>query len=187
MKEYNRRWFLFAAAESDRKLLCFSLDRIDNAVPLPSHKYIDYDGEISEVFDDTIGVTINEESPVYNIVFWVSDISKDYVATKPIHDSQKNISGSEEVKLRRIYPTLSKGRFFSIDCKENYELIRELTSFGKELIVLSPKLIQEKIINRIDDLKKYTLISNYEHSFRITLLLLHCQRKRHEVSNKNLQ
>ena len=31
LKEYNRRWFLFAAAESDRKLLCFSLDRIDNA------------------------------------------------------------------------------------------------------------------------------------------------------------
>lgn len=159
LKEYNRRWFLFAAAESDGKLLCFSLDRIDNVVPLPSHKFIDYDGEISEIFDDTIGVTINEESPVYNIVFWVSDISKDYVATKPIHDSQKNISGSEELKLREMYPTLSNGRFFSIDCKENYELIRELTSFGKELIVLSPKLIQEKIINRIDDLKKiYTNI-----------------------------
>ena len=152
LKEYNRRWFLFAAAESDRKLLCFSLDRIDNAVPLPSHKYIDYDGDISEVFDDTIGVTINEESPVYNIVFWVSDISKDYVATKPIHDSQKNISGSEEVKLRRIYPTLSKGRFFSIDCKENYELIRELTSFGKELIVLTPVIIRKKIENRITEM-----------------------------------
>ena len=159
LKEYNRRWFLFAAAESDGKLLCFSLDRIENVVPLPSHKYIDYDGEISEVFDDTIGVTINGKSPVYNIVFWVSDISKDYVATKPIHDSQKNISGSEELKLREMYPTLSNGRIFSIDCKENYELIRELTSFGKELIVLSPKLIQEKIINRIDDLKKiYTNI-----------------------------
>lgn len=91
---------------------------------------------------------------MYNIVFWVSDISKDYVATKPIHDSQKNISGSEEEKLRRIYPTLSKGRFFSIDCKENYELIRELTSFGKELIVVSPQLIKEKIINRINDLQK---------------------------------
>lgn len=154
LKEYNRRWFLFAAAESDRKLLCFTFDRIDNVVPLPSHKYIDYEGEINEIFDDTIGVTINEKSPVYNIVFWVSDISKDYVATKPIHDSQKNISGSEEEKLRRIYPSLSKGRFFSIDCKENYELIRELTSFGKELIVLSPKLIQERVFEWIDELQK---------------------------------
>ncbi|WP_294920625.1 WYL domain-containing protein [uncultured Prevotella sp.] len=157
LKEYNRRWFLFAAAESDGKLLCFSLDRIDNVVPLPSHKYIDYDGEISEIFDDTIGVTINEESPVYNIVFWVSDISKDYVATKPIHDSQKNINGSEEAKLRNMYPTLSNGRFFSIDCKENYELIRELTGFGKELIVLSPVIIREKIEKRIME-----MIDNYK-------------------------
>ena len=89
---------------------------------------------------------------MYNIVFWVSDISKDYVATKPIHDSQKNISGSEEEKLRRIYPTLFKGRFFSIDCKENYELIRELTSFGKELIVLTPVIIRKKIENRITEM-----------------------------------
>ena len=93
---------------------------------------------------------------MYNIVFWVSDISKDYVATKPIHDSQKNISGSEEEKLRRIYPALSKGRFFSIDCKENYELIRELTSFGKELIVLTPVIIRKKIEKRITE-----MVDNY--------------------------
>lgn len=89
---------------------------------------------------------------MYNIVFWVSDISKGYVATKPIHDSQKNISGSEEEKLRRIYPALSNGRFFSIDCKENYELIRELTSFGKDIIVLSPVIIREKIEKRISEM-----------------------------------
>lgn len=152
LKEYNRRWFLIAAAESDGKMLCFSLDRIDFVVTLPSHKYIEYDGEINEIFGDIIGITINEESPVYNIIFWVSDISKDYVATKPIHDSQKNINVSEEEKLREMYPTLSGGRFFSIDCKENYELIRELTSFGKELIVLSPVIMREKIEKRISEM-----------------------------------
>lgn len=34
LKEYNRRWFLIAAAESDGKLLTFSLDRIDDVKPL---------------------------------------------------------------------------------------------------------------------------------------------------------
>ena len=152
LKEYNRRWFLFAAAEKNGKLLCFGLERIDKVVPLPSHKYIDYDGEISEIFDDIIGVTINKESPVYNIIFWVSDASKGYVTTKPIHDSQKSINICEEVKLREMYPTLSNGSFFSIDCKENYELIRELTSFGKELIVLSPVIIREELEKRITEM-----------------------------------
>ena len=157
LKEYNRRWFLIVAAESDGKILCFGLDRIDSVVPLPSHKYIDYAGEITEIFDDIIGVTLNEKSPVYNIIFWVSDPSKDYVITKPIHESQKNICGSEELKLREKYPTLFNGKFFSIDCKENYELIRELTSFGKELIVLSPVIIREKIKKRVSE-----LIDNYK-------------------------
>lgn len=145
LKEYNRRWFLFAASERDGKLLCFGLDRIDRVVPLPAHKYVDYEGDIREVFDDIIGVTLLADSPLYHIVFWVSDVSKDYVATKPIHESQRNVGGEEEGALRQRHPQLQGGRFFSIDCKENYELVRELTSFGQELVVLSPAPIREKI------------------------------------------
>ncbi len=145
LKEYNRRWFLFAASESDSKLLCFGLDRIEKIKPLPAHKYVDYEGDIREVFDDIIGVTLLADSPLYHIVFWVSDVSKDYVTTKPIHESQRNVCGEEEYALRRSHSQLQGGRFFSIDCKENYELIRELTSFGQELVVLSPVPIREKI------------------------------------------
>ena len=73
LKEYNRRWFLVAAAESDGKLLTFGLDRIDDVENLPSHKYVDYDGDLNELYEDIIGVTYKEESPVYKIVLWVSD------------------------------------------------------------------------------------------------------------------
>ena len=41
------------------------------------------------------------------------------------------------------------GRFFRIDCKRNYELIRELTSYGKELLVLEPSNIREEIKARV--------------------------------------
>ena len=79
------------------------------------------------------------------IVFWVSDYSKDYVVTKPLHESQRNIRNEREEELRQQYPMLEGGRFFSIECIENYELIRELTSFGKDLLVLSPTDIQQKV------------------------------------------
>lgn len=149
LKEYNRRWYLFGSAEEDDKLLCFSLDRVNKMEPLPSHKYIDYQGDINEVFEDIIGVTLYENAPLQNIYFWVSDYSKDYVATKPIHESQRNIVGSKEEELRKQYPSLAGGRIFRIDCKENYELIRELTSFGKDLLVLEPRTIQSKVFERI--------------------------------------
>ena len=148
LREYNRRWYLIAAA-TDGKLLNFALDRIDKVVPLPSKKYKPYKGDLNERFEDIIGVTLYEERPLLEIVFWVSDHSKDYVATKPIHESQRNIKGEREEALRHKHPTLEGGRFFSIECIENYELIRETTSFGADLVVLSPNEIRSKITARI--------------------------------------
>ena len=149
LKEYNKRWYLFASSEEDGKFLNFCLDRIDNCIPLPSHKYMDYDGDINEVFEDVIGVTINEESPIYRILFWVSDDSMDFVTTKPIHESQRNVPKSEVKILRTKFPILNNGGFFRIDCKENYELIRDLTSFGQHLIVIEPEYIQNKIFDYV--------------------------------------
>ena len=67
LKEYNRRWYLFGAAEEDDKLLRFALDRIDKIQTLPSHKYEDYDGDINEVFEDIVGITLYDDAVLYNI------------------------------------------------------------------------------------------------------------------------
>ena len=75
--------------------------------------------------------------------------SKDYVDTKPLHESQRHYKGGREMELHQQYPKLEGGAFFSIDCIENYELIRELSSFGKDLLVLSPADIQQKVRDRV--------------------------------------
>ena len=150
LKEYNRRWYLIAAATDTSKLLIFSLDRIDKVVPLPAYKYVPYDGDINERFEDIIGVTLYDDRPLQTILFWVSDVSKDFVKTKPLHESQRHYKGEKEETLRQQYPMLEGGYFFSIECVENYELIRELTSFGKDLIVLSPEDIQKKVRDRVE-------------------------------------
>ena len=156
LKEYNRRWYLIAAASDTGKLLNFSLDRIDKVVPLSSYKYVPYDGDLNERFEDIIGVTLYDDRPLQTILFWVSDVSKDFVNTKPLHESQRHFRGEKEEALRKQYPMLEGGYFFSIECVENYELIRELTSFGKDLIVLSPENIQKKVRDRVESqLKAY--------------------------------
>ena len=149
LREYNRRWFLIAAAEDTGKILNFALDRIDSVVPLPGHRYVEYKGDLNERFQDIIGVSLYEDRPLQTILFWVSDASKGYVVTKPLHESQRHYHGEKEETLHQQYPMLKGGAFFSIDCIENYELIRELTSFGKDLIVLSPDNIRETVMERI--------------------------------------
>lgn len=159
LREYNRRWYLVAAAEDTGRLLNFRLDQIDNFIALSSHRYIPYKGDLNERFDDIIGVSLYEDRPVQTILFWVSDYSKGYVETKPLHDSQRHYSRENEAELRKQYPMFEGGAFFSINCIENYELIRELTSFGKDLIVLSPNDIQKKVADRVTEMyKEYQIV-----------------------------
>ena len=159
LKEYNRRWYLFCSAFDTGRILNFALDRINGIEPQPSMEYKDCPEELVERFEDIVGITYYEGCPVETIIFWVSDKSLGYVMTKPIHESQKNLTFQDQERLHKDYPTLSGGSFFSIDCIRNYELIRELSSFGKELIVLTPKEVREEIISRVKDmLKTYTSI-----------------------------
>ncbi len=154
LKEYNRRWFLIASADDDQKLLCFALDRIKKVKTLPAHRYVEYDGDLNERFEDIIGVTLYDKEPLQHIEFWVSDTSKDYVRTKPIHESQILHKGEREKSLRIKYPQLIGGYFFSIDCIRNYELIRELFMFSKDLLVLSPQSIREEIYSKVCEMKE---------------------------------
>lgn len=149
LKQYNDRWYLIGAADDDAKILNFALDRIDAVIALPEIKYKPCNEDLTERFEDIIGVTLYENKNIEHILFWVSDRSKGYMETKPIHGSQCQYKGEKEKELRRQYPSFNDGAFFSIDCIPNYELIRELCSFGKELIVLSPSYIQDDIFNRI--------------------------------------
>lgn len=157
LKQYNERWFLLGAADSDQKILNFALDRIDKVEPLPEKKYIECPDDIYERFEDIVGVTLYEERQVEHIVCWVSDASKGYVNTKPIHESYTPFKGEKESQLHEQYPKLDGGLFFSIDCIANYELIRELCSYGKNLIVLSPQKIKNEILERAQE-----MLNNYQ-------------------------
>lgn len=160
LKQYNDRWFLLGAADSDKKILTFALDRIDKVVPLPERKYIPCPDDLAERFEDIVGVTLYEDRPVEHILCWVSDFSKDYVETKPLHGTQIALHGEVETQLRQQYSYLEGGAFYTIDCIKNYELIRLLCSFGKDLIVLqSDGTIVEDIPQRISDMnEKYSMI-----------------------------
>lgn len=159
LKQYNDRWFILGAADSDKVILTFALDRIDKVEPLPEKKYFPCTEDLSERFEDIVGVTLFEDCPLEHIVFWVSDVSKGYVETKPLHGSQTPLRGEKEQKLREQYPILEGGAFFSIDCICNYELIRELSSYGKDLLVLTEGEVKQGIFKRVQEMvREYNVL-----------------------------
>ena len=159
LKQYNERWFLVGAEDSSKQTLIFAIDRIDSIESIPEKKYFECTEDLHEKYEDIVGVTLYEGHSIEHILFWVSDVSVDYVITKPIHGSQILYKGDEDKRLRNEYPNLNGGAFFSIDCINNYELIRELCSYGKELLVLYPSNIQKDICKRIREMMdNYSLL-----------------------------
>ena len=155
LKEYNRRWFLFGAGNKDGLILNFPIDRIVQCVATekPEYKYRPYDGDINAIFDNIIGVTYKNGAEVRKIDFWVSRKNYDYVSTKPIHKTQKRLDNSAALS-QKYAPLLGDGEFLSIECQDNYELIRELASFGDELVVISPRDIQDKVFAFVNNLSE---------------------------------
>lgn len=149
LKQYNNRWFVIGAADSDGKILTFPLDRIQGINALHDLRYKPQPEGLTDRYEDIIGITYYENAPVEHITFWVSDKSSGYIATKPIHGSQREIKGENATSLYTQYPSLQGGSFFSIDCIINYELVREFITYGPELLVLTPVSLQEQVSERI--------------------------------------
>lgn len=163
LKEYNCRWYLLASPFDSDRVLNFALDRIvgfDYAKGLTFKPAIE---DFTERYEDIIGITYYDNKPVEEIIFWVSKTTSPYIITKPIHGSMRHLKGSKADVLRTNYPSIPQGEFFSIECIENYELIRELTTYGANLIVLSPSHISDKVAKIATEMSElYKSIRTYK-------------------------
>lgn len=150
LHEYNRRWFLLCRHTETGKVLVFGLERLDKIEALPERQYEEFDEKWEDYFGDIIGVSNIDakDEPVYSILLWADDTQKGYVETKPLHDSQTLIRSDS--KERKEHPELKGGAFFRIKCRRNYELTRELCSYGSGLIVLSPDVVREDVKKWVD-------------------------------------
>ena len=153
LKEYNRRWYIVGGAYDTNRVLNFALDRLVEIEFKTGYTFKPCETDLEERFEEIIGVTFNEEVPLTQILFWVSDAIKGYIHTKPIHGSQIHIKGDRADKLHILYPQLQSGDFLTIECRENSELIRELTAWGDDLIVLTPVSLRDRIVDRINRMK----------------------------------
>lgn len=148
LKEYNNRWFLIVGVE-DGTILNFALDRIDDFKPMPNIDYIEPDEDLESRFDDIVGVTLFKDKPTEEILLWVNEEGFQYVKTKPLHGSQRDVKGEEDKAVRERYPALQGGRFFRLQCILNYELEQLLMSKMNQLVVIEPATLKDSLINRI--------------------------------------
>ena len=137
LKEYRNRWFLFCT-NTKGMLYNFALDRILSIQTEPDIAYKDNPNfDPDTYFNDLIGVT--KWGNATEITFWASREQALYIATKPIHPSQKIIQDK----------TKDGSKVFSVIVEPNWEFFSLMLGFGPGVRILSPNSVVREIKRKI--------------------------------------
>lgn len=144
LKEYNGRWFLIGYNHKFDRISNYGLDRIveikDSIAEYNKEKIINP----KEYFSHIVGVSIPDDGPIEEIILRVFGTQKFYILTKPLHHSQSVKNDTET--------------FVDIEYKliPNFEFYHKILSLGKNVQIIKPKAVREKIKLLIGDtLKQY--------------------------------
>ena len=100
---------------------------------------------IEEYFDDIIGVTNYEDTPIETIVLRIANKDIGYIRTKPLHWSQT------ELKERETPDSV----YIQIKVKINTELKMLLFSYNDAIEVISPQSLRDEFADKIAKMQSF--------------------------------
>ena len=145
LRQYNNRWFLVGMepkVKDKLPLVVIPLDRIDDYKVLETIKFIPYEGDIDDNFNDIVGVSLHFHEPCQHIVFKAYPSIAPYIETKPIHHSQRVIERHEDFTL------------FYLDLIPNYEFESLMMTYADKCEILEPISLRTKIAGKAKNIVK---------------------------------
>lgn len=140
LKEYRNRWFLIVKPKKGDTLATMALDRIIEFQTLPKEPFVEYVGEdLEDYYSDLIGITKNKGTKACDIILQINKYNAPYVLTKPLHPSQVLLQEDEKGNI-----------IIKIHVILNFELEREILSFGEHIKVLAPRILKNRIKKRLE-------------------------------------
>ena len=148
LKEFRRRWYLFAFDLKARDFRVFGLDRIKNLLETGLRFQFPQSIAPRDYFTEVFGIIgSSEDFPVHDILLSfrknpndAQDIPNqgEYLKTMPLHPSQEILkdTGNEIMVKVRLKP--------------NWEFIMELLSYGEYVEVLEPASLRKKIQEKLE-------------------------------------
>lgn len=138
LKEYRNRWFLFATRVPERRLVNLALDRMAGFSIVDSADYFDNPDFGPDYFDNMIGVTKTIGSEAVRVEFTASRSNAGYIATKPLHKSQRTVRRRDDGAVD-----------FELTVVINPELITQLLGFGDGIRVTAPQSLVATIASTL--------------------------------------
>lgn len=142
LKQYWRRWYLFAKREGDKDVEVFSLDCMESVKENKSIKYKGTKTSFKKYFKSLVGVTMPPEPTVEHIELWIDASLMPYLLAMPIHESQTLVSHDDTSCI------------ISLDVMINYELVQELMFYADRLVVKSPAYFRDSMKERLEECRR---------------------------------
>lgn len=147
LKEYKRRWYLFACKHGiDKEPHSFALDRMNSAAvsarPFTVPKGFDAD----EFFRTRYGVLKYDDDVPAAIRLKVAARQVNYFRSLPLHTSQQEVETTPDYSV------------FSYYLIPNYDFVHDVLYYGGEVEVLSPASLRKRIRVEVAKISK-----NYEN------------------------
>ena len=150
LKEYKRRWYLFARKHGiDKEPHSFSLDRMNSVTVSETPFTVPKNFNARSFFSTRHGVLQYEGEKPERIKIKASTHQANYFRTLPLHSSQKEVEKTDTYSI------------FSFHLAPNWDFIHDLLYFGDAVEVLEP----EGLRARVKDESNNTA-NNYNHENR---------------------
>ncbi len=141
LKEYKNRWYLIGLNDFKEQLRTYSLDRIRD-IQFSKAAYKKQTFNARDYFMNSIGVISPEGDPPKTKIA-VQKTQAQYMITQPWHESQ-NIEEETEDEI-----------IFTFRVHTTYEFISLLLSHGKDVKVLEPASLRERIRQELTEMIGY--------------------------------
>ncbi|MBO4778747.1 MAG: WYL domain-containing protein [Bacteroidales bacterium] len=140
IQSHNRRWYLYAFDEKDKKMYTLALDRMSNVEMLSKTFKLPKDYEPKAHLAKGYGASIYEEVKQERIQVKTTAYAANFMRTLPLHDSQREIEKNDEYSIFEFYlPPVN-------------EFLYDILHRGESVEILSPASLRKKLAGKVSEL-----------------------------------
>jgi predicted DNA-binding transcriptional regulator YafY len=138
LKEYKRRWYLFARKHGiDKEPHSFALDRMNSVTVSEKAFSVPKSFDARSFFSTHYGALKYDGEKPAHIRLKASAHQANYFRTLPLHSSQKELEKNENYSIFAYYLT------------PNYDFIHDVLSYGDAVEVLEPVELRKRLATEI--------------------------------------
>lgn len=126
LKVYNRRWYLIGWSVYSEEIRTYALDRILNVKVTDTTFKLPESFDINEYFEGCVGIIADGDIDIERVVIKAYGWARKYLATLPIHDSQREIASDDESTT------------FEMTVRPTYDFLQALLQQTDQIEVIEP-------------------------------------------------